>query len=212
MEQEKIDLIIRAVQVLQGKKEIYDYLIVILPVVTGLGGWFASIWWQSRTFCKNTRKEHYYQAKEKVESFVEKFNMFLQFVYTFYKNVKNRANLGQPPLGVDVLADFVTEYQFQLATIHQKLRITFPGRSFPIKVISDRMKDFEAGIAKIDNVIIASLDPESDEKELAKQVETISTDNNDTMSKITGEITNIENTIIGILNKMAGELGIKDLG
>jgi hypothetical protein len=38
MDKEHLDLIIRAVQVLQKKKEFYDYLVIILPILTAIIG------------------------------------------------------------------------------------------------------------------------------------------------------------------------------
>lgn len=145
MEQEQIDLLLRAAKVLQEKKKFYDYMVVVLPIVTAVLGWFASIWWQSYTFKKNSRKEHYYTVREKVESVNESFNTFLNYLYTFYKNIKNSTN-RLCVIDGDVFNDFITEYQFMLDSIYQKLKIIFPGRHFPIEQLTKEMKIFENNI------------------------------------------------------------------
>ena len=209
MEKEQIDLIIRAVQVLQKKKELYDYLIVILPVMTAFIGWFASAWWQSHTFVRNTKKEHYYLARDKVEMIVESFHSFLEYVYKSYKDIKNDVNLAKH-MQEDTFTDFVTEYQFKLGSIHQKLKIIFPGRKFPIKKITDEMKVLEANILEMAKVVNALCGPNPDMPAIHQCMEELNKKNSGSIEKITMEVSMIENAIIEILNGKAHELGIKD--
>lgn len=206
MEKEQFDLIIRAAQVLQNKKETYDYIVVILPVMTAFIGWFASIWWQSRTFVKNTKKEHYYVARDKVEHIEEMFNSFLEYIYTSYKSIKNDANLNKQ-LEEDAFYDFVTEYQFKLASIHQKLKIIFPGRHFPIKNITDEMKILEENILEMAKIVSAQ---NSNVSAANSCIEDLNKRNRASIDNITNEVSIIENTIIEILNGKANELGIKE--
>ncbi len=210
MEKEQIDLIIRAAQVLQKKKEVYDYVVIILPIITAFVGWFASAWWQSRTFIKNTKKEHYYVARNKVELIVESFHSFLEYVYKSYKQIKNDANLMKI-LDEDTFYDFVTEYQFKLSSIHQKLKIVFPGREFPIKKISDEMKLLKASIWEMGRDIVeATSQPNPDIPAINNRIENLNKRSSGSIDNITKEVSVIENTIIEILNRKADDLGIKE--
>jgi hypothetical protein len=210
MEKEQLDLIIRAAEVLQKKKELYDYVVIVLPVVTAFIGWFASAWWQSHTFVKNTKKEHYYTARDKVELIVEGFHGFLEYVYTSYKQMKNDANLMKI-LDEDTFYDFITEYQFKLGSLHQKLKIVFPGKLFPIKNITDEMKLLEGSILEMGSEIVkAVIEPNPDILSINKRIEELNKKNSTIIEKVTKEVAAIENTIIEILNRKAHELGIKE--
>ena len=209
MEKEQIDLIIRAAHVLQQKKEFYDYMIVILPVVTAFIGWFASIWWQSHTFNRSTKKEHYYVAREKVESIVESLNKLLEYVYTFHKGIKNDFNKLKP-LDEDTFNDFVTEYQFRLSSIYQKLKIIFPGRRFSIEKFITAMKVLEANIIEMDAIIKAHFGQNVNTSVIYNRIEDINKKNSDTIDTVTKEISMIENAIIGILGDKAKDLGIRE--
>jgi len=210
MEQDQIDLLIRAAKVLQDKKEFYDYMVLVLPVVTGLLGWFASIWSQSRTFTKNTRKEHYYTAREKVESVVESFNTFLEYVYTVYKKNKNSANRLRD-IDEDAFNDIITEYQFMLGSIYQKLKIIFPGRHFPIEQLTNEMKIFENNITEMNGIVKEVRESKPDMNALNKRVKDLNDSNSRVISNVTTQVSRIENIIIDILNNKANELGIKEL-
>lgn len=209
MEKAQIDLIIRAAKVLQDKKEIYDYVVIILPVLTAFIGWFASTWWQSRVFVRNTKKEHYYVARDKVELIVGSFQNFLEYVYTFHKGMKNDANLMKF-LEEDSFNDFVTEYQFKLGSVHQKLKIIFPGRRFPIKKITDEMEILEANILEMAEVVKALREPNPDVATISERIEDLNKRNQGSIDNVTKEISAIENTVIEILNEKAKKLGIKE--
>ena len=210
MEQEQVDLIIRAAKVLQDKKEIFDYLIVILPVTTAFIGWFASIRWQSHMFTKNIKKEHYYKASEKVESIVESFSNFLEYVYTFYKNTKNDMNQRQP-LAEDTLTDFITEYQFMLGHILQKLKIIFPGTNITTTKVASEMKFLEANIKEMNGVINDLHRPNPDMVSIKTRIEGLNKRNLVTITNVANEVSMIENKIISILNNKAIKLNIKEL-
>lgn len=211
MKPEQIDLIIKAAQVLQEKKEFYDYMIIVLPVLTGFIGWFSSIWWQSRTFTINTKKEQYYTAREKVESVVENVNKFLEYVYIFHKSVKNNARQLRL-LDEDAFNDFITEYHFKLASIHQKLKIIFPGRRFPIEKVASEMNVFVTNITEMNDVVMDQLRPNHDAISIKIRIEDLNKRNRITFDNVTKEISEIENTIINILSNKAKDLGIKELG
>ncbi|HHT9108392.1 MAG TPA: hypothetical protein ACFYEF_05755 [Candidatus Wunengus sp. YC63] len=209
MEQEKIDLLLRAAKVLQDKKEFYDYMVLVLPVVTAVLGWFAAIWWQSYTFKKNSRKEHYYTAREKVESISESFNKFLECLYTFYKNIKNIASRARV-IDDDVFNDFITEYQFMLDSIYQKLRIIFPGKHFPIEQLTKEMKIFENNIKEINGIVKEVRESKPDMNAIDKRVEDLNNRNSSVISHVTTQVSRIQNIIIDILDNKAKELGIKE--
>ena len=209
MEKEQIDLIIRAAQVLQEKKELYDYIVIVLPVVTAFIGWFASTWWQSRVFVRNTKKEHYYEARNKVEDIVGSFQNFLEYVYTFHKGIKNNANLRKI-LEEDSFNDFVTEYQLKLGSIHQKLKIIFPGRRFPTRKITDEMKILETNILEMAEVVKALRGPNPEVPTINERIEDLNKRDRDSIDNVTKEISAIENAVIEILNEKAKELGIKE--
>lgn len=210
MEQEKIDLLIRAAKVLQDKKEFYDYMVVVLPVVTAVLGWFAAIWWQSHTFTKNTKKEHYYTAREKVELIVESYSQFLDNIYNFYKQAKNSANQHSLIDGDDI-NDFITEYQFRLASIHQKLKIIFPGRRFPTEKITNEMHKFEKNINDMNEMINEVQSGKYDLDAIQSRNQKLNDDNKTVIDSITDQVNLIEDSIINILNNQAKELGIKDI-
>ncbi len=210
MDQEQLDLIIRAAQALQDKKETYDYMIIVLPVLTGLAGWLASIWWQSRTFSRNTRKEHYYVAKEKAEEITSLFNEFLEYVYSFYKQAKNNANLHHQGVDDETLSDFITEYQFKLGFIYQKLKITFPGKRFPIEKVTRQMKSLEDNIIDMNDIMLSLHNPAPDMDTINDRIADLNNKNNQVITNITDEVSRIDNAVIETLNNRAKELGIKD--
>ena len=210
MEQAQIDLLIRAAKVLQDKKEFYDYMAVVLPVVTAVLGWFAAIWWQSHIFKKNSRKEHYYTAREKVESISESFNTFLEYLYTFYKDIKNSANRVSV-INNDVFDDFITQYQFMLDSIYQKLKIIFPGKHFPIEQLVKEMKIFENNIKEINDIVKEVRESKPDMNAIDKRVKDLNDRNSSVISNVTNHVTCIQNIIIDILNNKAKELGLTEL-
>jgi len=211
MDQEQLNLIIRAAKVLQEKKEIYDYVIIVLPVLTAFIGWFASAWWQTRVFNKNTKKEHYYAAKEKAEAITALFSEFLEYVYSFYRTAKINAN---PPClqttDGDALCDFITQYQFKLGFIYQKLRITFPGGRFPIEKVTEQMKSFEQNIMKMNDIVVDLRKPEIDTDAMDSRIADLNSSNTAVITNITDEVSRIENSVIGILTNRGKELGIKE--
>lgn len=211
MDQEQLDLIIRAAQVLQERKEFYDYAIVVLPVFTAFVGWFASIWWQTRTFTRNTKKEHYYAAREKVEAIIVLFHEFLQYVYSFQKMAKNNANHRHLGVDHDAFCDFVTRYQFQLGFIHQRLKITFPGRRFPIEKVTSQTKGLEENITTMNHILVDLCKPDVDVDAINRRVTDLNRGNSEIIANITNEVARIENAAVELLNKRAKELGIKEL-
>ncbi len=210
MDKEQLDLIIRAAQVLQEKKELYDYLVIILPILTAVIGWFAAIWSQSHFFIKNTKKEHYYIAREKVELIVDSYNKFLEYVYRTRTQIKNDANLKKI-LDEDNYYDFITEYQFQLASLHQKLRIIFPGKQFSTEGVIREMKLFEEYIWKMGYEIVNEQAKSNfDIFSLNKQIEDLHAKMVTNINNITKAVVNIQTEAIKILTSKAKKLGIED--
>ena len=208
MEQEKIDLLIRAAKILQDKKELYDYMVVLLPIGTAVLGWLAAILWQSHIFTKNTKKEHYYNAREKVELIVESYSAFLDYVYNFYKQAKNTAN-QHSLIDSDDINDFITRYQFKLSSIHQKLKIIFPGRRFPTEKITNEMHKFEKNINDMNEMINEVQSGKYDLGAIQSRNQKLNDDNKTVIASITDQVNMIEDSIINILNNQAKEVGIK---
>jgi hypothetical protein len=98
-----------------------------------------------------------------------------------------------------------------LGSLHQKLKIVFPGKLFPIKNITDEMKLLEGSILEMGSEIVkAVIEPNPDILSINKRIEELNKKNSTIIEKVTKEVAAIENTIIEILNRKAHELGIKE--
>ncbi len=204
MDREQIESILQVAKLLPDSKSLYDYMVVILPVLTAFLGWLLSTWQQSYTFRLNTRKEHYYRMSEKVELIMEDFNNFLQYIDQYNKLVRGNANLLRP-IPPDDFSDFVTKYQSMLGSIHQRLRIIFPGKRFPIEEVANSVKRLERNILQINDILQFKMDMAA----LQTKISTNNNSNEATVVDITYQVARIEDKIIDVLTNSAKQLGIR---
>lgn len=218
MDQEQLNQIITAVKaVASDYKSVYDYIILCLPVITGILGWFASIWWQGKQFKKNNEKEHYYHVRDKIEQLVTSYNELLDGFYTFNKTAKNKLNPPQIEiLNEDYFNDFITQFQFQLARIHQIQKLMFPGSNLEIRNILAQANSIIESISSMNKCRtrlkeLGKIEKAEDKKmfeDLNSEAKKLNLKNAESIELLTKAIGRIENEIIELSNAKAKKLGI----
>ena len=216
MNNEDIRMIVDAINNLQNnQRDIYDYIVLLLPFITAIIAWFLSHLQTTASFRNIIQKEQYYQQKENTMIIIEKFNDFMAYIYDFYKETKN-IFLSGCLLKEDAMNDFITEYNLQLAYIFQSIKIEGYNFDDSLRIINDNLKKVEIEILKMNNII------KEFHKEYkggnsssiqffiinASDIEKFNKVNKESIQNQNDEVIKIENTIIKNLATRSVKLGI----
>jgi hypothetical protein len=193
----------------------FDYIVVVLPVVTGIAGWVASAAWQTHQFKLNNAKEHYLLIRTKAETIVSEYTALLEFAREFQTNCANVLNLGTT-ITEEAINDFITRFQYKLAGIHQTQKLMFPGRILATKPIADQSDRLVETIKRMISVrqrmqVAASGPPANRDdamRAIVEEVASVNKDNQEIMEALSKNIAVVENQIIEIINSRAKKLGI----
>jgi len=216
MTPEQIDLVINASRkILAENRNLFTVLSLLMPLVGAVIGWLAAYLQFKFSFKKSLKKEHYYQSKGNVTTIVRLHYEFLAYIYESYKSIKTILNTVSP-IGSDFMIDFITEYNFKLAMIHQMSKIEFPGETFDTRKVLDELKKLQDSIAQINAEILRVLENTKSATSPADRLQALGAnrinsfyENNRAMiDTITTEITIQENKMIQLLNQQAKQLGI----
>ncbi len=198
---------------LKSQKSTYDYLQLILPIVSGfvlaITGWFFAIFQNSKNTIFQLKKEQYYRSRESMTKIITLFSEYLTYIYNFIKNTKNKFNSGET-LDIDLLDDFITENQMKLAFIHQLIKIEFPFTDTSSKEISNEIKKIEDMFSKLkelQNRLLNRAKNDSIEK-INDEITKLHSDSAKTVDKITEIISVVEIKIIRSLENDAKKLNI----
>jgi hypothetical protein len=215
MPQDQLQALIDAIRSIKlSGRSAYDYVVLIVPVITGVLGWLLTALWQSRQFRQNSRKEHYYVAVEKVEALTTKYTTFLDYVQSFYDSIRAIIN-GGAILDSDSFVTFITQYQTRLAEIHHLQRITFPGHRLDSKALIAAMKTIEALFGSmvplsVESTKVGMSSPPDDVRVVQVQtaVKKFYTDLAAAFHTMTLEVARLEGEMVAILDKRAKPLGL----
>jgi len=215
MDTQEIAEIIGLLKALVSKQTApYDYLVLILPVATGIMGWFLSTLWQARQFRQNNAKEHYYLVRGKAESIIADYSSLLDSTYNFFKNCKNSINLGTPIDG-DAINDFITQFQFKLAAIHQTQKLMFPNRRFSTKKVLEHSDKLVENVREMNTIrqqlLLITQQAKKNDKEIRNiftNITRINDQNLQTIQELTKEVSIVENEMVELINTQAKKLGI----
>jgi uncharacterized protein YneF (UPF0154 family) len=187
---------------LANQKSFYDYLQLILPIVSGIilaiGGWIFGYFVNNSMFKNEIKKEQYYKLKESAIKIVSLFFEFKNYCYCFINKVKYTFDNNE-----EFIEKFVTDFSYEkllkLSYIFKLINIEFPTIIINEKKILDTSNNIEKYY-----FILFSI---KENKYSDKFIEANKLITN-TLKELTESIDLLENEINIILNNNAKKLNI----
>jgi len=215
MPQDQFQALIDAIRSIKlSGKSAYDYVVLVVPVITGILGWLLTSLWQNRQFRQNSRKEHYYLAVQKVELLTGKYTSFLMYVQATFDSIRACLNTGRI-VADDDLVTYITKYETMLAEVYHLQRLAFPGRRFDRKPLTIAAKEIERLFQdtiqlSIQLKQVGRGSPPDDQMTVQVQMagKKFHSDLTSALVKLTAEVTKIEIEMENILDARAKPLGL----
>jgi len=195
-------------KILQSQKTLYDYLQLILPIVSGfllaVIGWIIASKSNKQSAIFQLNKEQYYRSRESITRIVTLFSEYLSYLYYFVKNTKNKFNTGEM-LNEDLINDFITESQMKLAFIDQLLKIEFPAYRTNISRIVIEQRKIENIYGELSDYQrqLSNIQSKDELISINKKIAKLNTDNLETINRITSIVADIEVQVIKSLESDA---------
>lgn len=216
MTPDQIDLLISAARkTLCSTHGLFDYLPMITPVLAAALGWLAAYLQFKFSFRKGLEKEHYYASKQNVLEILKLQADFTEYIYEFYKAVKNSFSCARP-IPNDFLTDFITNYDSRIARIHLLRRIEFPESTFDDKPILELLRKLESHISSLNIKMTAAFQSRKADVQIQPPIpredaDRFSNESTDLINELCQEIAIQENIMVKILSNEAKRLGLRTI-